>query len=195
MATTVANFWRDPRLVACTAAILWLAFDDNPAQPYATFWDPGAAVMLSIIFGDSLALAVQRRWDRVGVIYFSAGAFMKLCCQSLFYVQNAAFYDTAFLLVTHFLIASGFRKFHPVATALRGNAGLVAVAVALVVLSPFEAHGHQSHSKEYAFYTYAAARAFVPYLFWTALLIFDHIYNAATARCRTPRISLPPACG
>jgi len=52
----LAALRRDPRLVASAAAILWLLVDDHPAQPYATFGDPGAAVMLSIVFGNSLAL-------------------------------------------------------------------------------------------------------------------------------------------
>jgi hypothetical protein len=191
---------RDPRVVASTAAILCLLIDDRPGRPYATFADPGAAVIFSIIFGDSLALAVQRRWDRTGKCYFCVALLFKFIGQGFFYIRrfDAQTLDLAFLLLAHVLIAiaasggprpaepalrgrAGILESHASLAVIRGFAGTLAVAIALAILNPFFAYpGWNEAVSEY--YTLAAARALVPYLFWTMMLTYSSIVYRSTQR-------------
>jgi hypothetical protein len=168
----LAALRRDPRLIAGTGAILWLLVDDHPAQPYSTFWDPGAALMLSLIFGDALAAAFQRQWDRTGTWLFCLAAVFKLIGQSLFYVHDAGLLDCTFLLLAHFVIgAVAFRGSSFEMGILQGVAGIAAVFVGLFVFQQLELDAQYHQSSKALYFTYALTRALVPYLFWTTLLV------------------------
>ena len=171
MLSNLVALRQDPRWVASIAAFLFVLIDDVPSQRYATFRDPGAAVMLSVIFGDCLALAVRRRWDRTGVCFLVIASVFKFFLQGLFYVQNAAIIDSAFLLFAHFLIAAAMsRGARPVGAAIQGFAGVFAVAIGLMILRQAEIYAERNQSFEILFFTYAAARVLIPLLFWTTLL-------------------------
>jgi hypothetical protein len=155
--------------------------------------------MIRIIFGDSLALAVQRRWDRVGRCFFWGALLFKLLGQGFFYVRrpDAEALDIAFLLLAHAFIAiaasGGFRSDEgalrgravmlEVDAALgfiRGFAGILAVTVALAILKPFLPYPDHKHGIKSEYYTFAAARALVPYLFWTTMMAYSSILNKST---------------
>ena len=190
MRSRLAALPRDPRLIACSAAILWLLHDDHPAQPYGTFRDPGAALMLSLIFGDALAAAVQRQWDRTGKwLFWTVTVFKVLGCQSVFYIQDAGLLDCTFLLVTHFVIgALAFRRSSFELALLRGVMGAAAVFAGLVVFHQLEQAADEHHSIKGLYYTYALMRALIPYLFWTAMLavarVSKHFREEADLRRR-----------
>jgi hypothetical protein len=203
MPPQLAALRRDPRIVGSTAAILCLLVDDLPGQPYGTFRDPVAAVMLSIIFGDSLALAVHRRWDRIGQRFFGVALLFKLFGQSFFYIKwsDAEVLDGAFLLLAHVVIGiAAFGGLRPRDTTLRDRAGILevnaalavlrcfagflAVAVALALLIPLYACAERYHSTKIEFYTLAGARALIPYLFWTTMVAFSWSLNKSRYKAR-----------
>ena len=191
----------------CVATRAWsavlgrtrLLLDDHPAQPYGTFRDPAAAVMLSIIFGNSLALGVQRRWDRVGKSYFSLALLFKVFGQILFYVAggDTEVLDLAFLLLAHALIAvaasgglrsagvtlhGGASNFEAPLAFIRALAGIFAVTMALVILRPFLDYPDHNQRIKSEYYTFAAARAFIPYLFWTTMKAYYGVVGRSTSK-------------
>ena len=192
---------RDPRIVASAAAVLWLAIDDRPDGTAANFDVAWSATMFSIIFGDALTIAVQRRWDRTGKCIFAAALLLKLMSllsAKWFHIEA---FNIGFLLLAHalmFIAASG--GLHAEEAALqsrarilrmpaafiliRGVLGMLAVVFALAILSPFPDYPESDRAvSEYC--TLAATRAIVPYLFWTTLLAYPWILK------RSARIAAP----
>lgn len=163
--------WKDLRVVGSTVAIVWMLMDDSPRAPYSTFSDPGAAAMQSIILGEFVALAVQRRWDLVSWIGLLAAVVFKFGCQGVFYVTHAEIPDLATLLGAHLLAALLAGPDYGVAVVgLRCGAGL---AGCLLAGGSCYAFGRFCEWRHYdaTFWFLACARALFPYCFWSSLLL------------------------
>lgn len=160
----------DPRLVASVIACLFLFVDDVPRPFYATFHDPGAAVLLTIIFAQTMALAVLRLFDRKSVMLCLLALIAKSSFQGLFYVRNALILDLATLMAAHFVIGFAVRRIFRLKYSIMLLAVLVGCALALATCCMVSAFGGV-FGYDGAFWELASARITFPYFFWSSLFV------------------------
>jgi len=136
---------------------------------------------------------------------FCGAAAFKLIGQGLFYIQRfyAQVFCIAFLLTTHALIAVAAPDPRPGKAVhrnraddweadaglafIRGFAGILAVATAINILIRFLDYQDHYHGIKSEYYTFAAARALIPYLFWTTIKGYSWILNKSTGKADVGR--------
>lgn len=160
----------DPRLVVSVVACMFLFVDDVPRPFYSTFHDPGAAVMLAIIFAQTIALAVVRLFDCKSVMLCLLALIAKSSLQGLFYVRNALVLDLATLIVAHIIIGFAVRRIFRLKYSIMLSAVLLGCVLALAASwavgelgSVFGYHG--------GFWELASERIAFPYFFWSSLFV------------------------
>jgi hypothetical protein len=147
-------------------------FDDNIAEPYFTGWDPGTAMVLSIILGQACALAIVRRWDAWSQGVLVLAVVGKFTLQPSFFFSDAVLPLLVTFLLAHFIIA-GFTRLPPAALCnphwiLCCIIGCLA-AVMIFALLAFSLSKATPANRIWAFACINSPRVLFPYCFWSAL--------------------------
>ena len=186
----------DPRVVACFVTMCLIFSDDNVAEPYFTGWDPGTAMVLSIILGQAFALAIVRRWDAWSQGMLVLAVLGKCTLQPLFFMSDATLPLLGTFLLAHFIIA-GFTRLSPVAQC---NPHWIAccslgclAAVMIFAFLGFILHRALPSNGIWGFACINSPRVLFPYCFWSALKFHVNfpLPHCATHAEVTPRQHYP----
>ncbi len=169
--------FKDPRLIAAAIAVGCMFIDDLPEPHYNTFRDPGASTILSIIFADAITAIGRPTQPKRAVLAFILLLPLKLFIQPLFWVENAWFWDSGALLLTHGVLGfAAVRRDNLRARVICAAETLAALLLLMILLDiafPYDA------SWRVHYLQILAARISIPVTFWAVV-------------CRREARSAPP---
>lgn len=170
---------KNPWVMAAAIIAICAFVDDLPEPQYNTFHDPGASAMLSIIFGNALALVIRKRRIGLAVIIFFPALLLKFILQPAFWVHDAWFWDIGTLITAHAIL--GFLALRDIPFQIRCRSavlGSVGVVVSLVVISFINV------STSYwlnLYFQLGAARLLIPLAFWYGVVRAEREYKEGVA--------------